>query len=96
MRSESLAEPVHVSTPVGESLVVDQILRSCLVTIQVLGGIFIFIYMFWFASACLYCYLKFCLLLFSFFPQTHYLLAYLLVGYSRCHHDSRNQVVTKL
>ncbi|XP_049378066.1 LOW QUALITY PROTEIN: uncharacterized protein LOC125842802 [Solanum stenotomum] len=34
MRSESLAEPVHVSTPVGESLVVDQILRSCLVTIQ--------------------------------------------------------------
>ncbi|WP_311768915.1 hypothetical protein, partial [Proteus mirabilis] len=34
MRSESLAEPIHVSTPVGESLVVDQILRSCLVTIQ--------------------------------------------------------------
>ncbi|KAH0660902.1 hypothetical protein KY289_029650 [Solanum tuberosum] len=34
MRSESLAEPIHVSTPVGESLVVDQVLRSCLVTIQ--------------------------------------------------------------
>ncbi|KAH0773587.1 hypothetical protein KY290_010724 [Solanum tuberosum] len=34
MRSESLAKPVHVSTPVGESLVVDQILRSCLVSIQ--------------------------------------------------------------
>uniref|UniRef100_A0A0V0GST8 Putative ovule protein n=1 Tax=Solanum chacoense TaxID=4108 RepID=A0A0V0GST8_SOLCH len=34
MRSVSLAELVHVSTPVGESLVVDQILRSCLVTIQ--------------------------------------------------------------
>ncbi|XP_015078162.1 uncharacterized protein LOC107021966 [Solanum pennellii] len=34
MRSESLAEPVHVLTPVGEFLVVDQVLRSCLVTIQ--------------------------------------------------------------
>ncbi|KAH0757160.1 hypothetical protein KY290_020653 [Solanum tuberosum] len=29
-----ITEPIHVSTPVGESLVVDQILRSCLVTIQ--------------------------------------------------------------
>ena len=34
MRSESLPEPVHVSTPVGEFLVVDQVLRSYLVTIQ--------------------------------------------------------------
>ncbi|XP_069150444.1 uncharacterized protein [Solanum lycopersicum] len=34
MRSESLAEPVHVSTPIGEFLVMDQVLRSCLVTIQ--------------------------------------------------------------
>ncbi|XP_049371627.1 uncharacterized protein LOC125836498 [Solanum verrucosum] len=34
MKYESLADPIHVSTPVGESLVVDQILRSCLVTIQ--------------------------------------------------------------
>ncbi|KAH0669070.1 hypothetical protein KY289_023563 [Solanum tuberosum] len=34
MRSESLTEPVHVSTLVGLSLVVDQMLRSCLVTIQ--------------------------------------------------------------
>ena len=34
MRSESLAEPVHVSTPIGEFLVVDQVLRYCLVTIQ--------------------------------------------------------------
>ena len=34
MRSESLAEPVHVSTPVGEFLIVDQVLRSCLVTIK--------------------------------------------------------------
>ena len=34
MRSESLAEPVHVSTPIGEFLVVDQVLRSYLVTIQ--------------------------------------------------------------
>nr|XP_025884581.1 uncharacterized protein LOC112940524 [Solanum lycopersicum] len=34
MRYESLEEPVHVSTPIGEFLVVDQVLRSCLVTIQ--------------------------------------------------------------
>ncbi|XP_015159293.1 uncharacterized protein [Solanum tuberosum] len=34
MRSESLAELIHVSTPVGESLVLDQVLRSCLMTIQ--------------------------------------------------------------
>lgn len=29
-----MAEPVHVSTSIGEFLVVDQVLRSCLVTIQ--------------------------------------------------------------
>ena len=34
MRSESLPEPVHVSTPVGEFLVVDQVFRSCLVIIN--------------------------------------------------------------
>ncbi|XP_015158227.1 uncharacterized protein [Solanum tuberosum] len=34
MRYESLAELIHVSTLVGESLVVDQVLRSFLVTIQ--------------------------------------------------------------
>lgn len=34
MRFESLIEPVHVSTSVGESLVVDQVLRSYLVSIK--------------------------------------------------------------
>ncbi|XP_069144450.1 uncharacterized protein [Solanum lycopersicum] len=34
MRSKSLAEPVQDSTPVSEFFVVDQVLRSCLVTIQ--------------------------------------------------------------
>ena len=33
MRYESLEEPVHVSTPIGELLLVDQVLRSSLVTI---------------------------------------------------------------
>ncbi|KAH0671324.1 hypothetical protein KY285_024119 [Solanum tuberosum] len=34
LMSEPLVAPLRVSTPVGESLVVDQVFRSCLVTIQ--------------------------------------------------------------
>ena len=34
MMSEPLVAPLRVSTPVGESLVVDQVFRSCVVTIQ--------------------------------------------------------------
>ncbi|XP_015165509.1 uncharacterized protein [Solanum tuberosum] len=34
MMSEPLVAPLRVSNPVGESLVVDQVFRSCLVTIQ--------------------------------------------------------------